>query len=133
LIRRIAALERRTKVLVHSSPEITWNLDPDQIEQVLINLIRNAADAALETRGEVSVSWTVENQWVEVAIDDTGYGISNAANLFVPFFTTKPGGTGVGLVLSRQIAEAHRGSLMLENRVPKGCRAILRIGVRPPK
>jgi signal transduction histidine kinase len=119
-------------VVVHPSQEIKWYLDPDQIEQVLINLIRNATDAAIETGGEVSVGWNAQNQVLEVAIDDTGHGVTNAANLFVPFFTTKPGGTGIGLVLSRQIAEAHQGSLTLENRIPPehGCRAILRLPSR---
>jgi signal transduction histidine kinase len=67
---------------------------------------------------------------VEIAIRDDGPGISNTTNLFVPFFTTKPGGSGIGLVLSRQIAEAHGGSLMLENREDRvGCVARLRLPV----
>jgi nitrogen fixation/metabolism regulation signal transduction histidine kinase len=134
LIRRVAALETRIKVVVRASQEINWYLDPDQIEQVLINLIRNATDAAIETGGEVSVGWYAQNQVLEVTVDDTGHGVTNGANLFVPFFTTKPGGTGIGLVLSRQIAEAHQGSLMLENRIPPeyGCRAMLRLPARVP-
>jgi two-component system nitrogen regulation sensor histidine kinase NtrY len=129
LVRRLAVLETRLKISINPSDEVSLLLDPDQIEQVLINLIRNATDAAMETRGSVSVGWIVQNQVVEVYIDDTGPGLTNSGNLFVPFFTTKPGGSGIGLVLSRQIAEAHHGSLILENRTPPdiGCRAILRL------
>jgi signal transduction histidine kinase len=65
---------------------------------------------------------------MELWVEDEGPGLSNTGNLFVPFFTTKPGGSGIGLVLSRQIAEAHGGSLVLENRTDRqGCRASLRL------
>ena len=87
--------------------------DPDQLEQLLINLLRNAVDAALETGGGVRVGWTRQRAAVEIWVEDEGPGLSNTANLFVPFFTTKPAGSGIGLVLSRQIAEAHGGSLVL--------------------
>jgi signal transduction histidine kinase len=95
---------------------------------VLINLLRNAADASLSTGGGVEIEWTRNGAHVEVMIEDEGPGISNTTNLFVPFFTTKPGGSGIGLVLSRQIAEAHGGSLTLENRQDRtGCLARLRL------
>jgi two-component system nitrogen regulation sensor histidine kinase NtrY len=130
LIRRTAALETRLPVFVEKGPEVTIEGDADQIEQLLINLIRNAVDAALLTGGMVGVGWRADGTHVEVRVEDEGTGLSNTDNLFVPFYTTKPGGTGIGLALSRQIAEAHGGSLTLENRAPDpGCEALLRLPV----
>jgi signal transduction histidine kinase len=104
------------------------NLDPDQIEQALINLIKNAVDAVTETHGQVHIRWTLDRRNLEIEVLDEGTGLSNTTNLFVPFFTTKPGGNGIGLVLSRQIAEAHGGTLIVENRKDRsGCRALLRL------
>ena len=102
------------------------------MDQLLINLVRNAVDAAAETRGGVVLSWSGSASHVEVWVEDEGPGLAATANLFVPFFTTKPTGSGIGLVLSRQIAEAHRGSLTLENRTDtRGCRARLRLPRAP--
>ena len=130
LIRRTAALETRLPVYVEKGPEVTIEGDADQIEQLLINLIRNAVDAALLTGGGVGVGWRMDSAHVEVRVEDEGTGLSNTDNLFVPFYTTKPGGTGIGLALSRQIAEAHGGTLTLENRTPEpGCEALLRLPV----
>jgi two-component system, NtrC family, nitrogen regulation sensor histidine kinase NtrY len=120
LVRRVAELETRVRVQVVDGPPVTISADRDQLEQLLINLIRNAAEAGLEIGGEVLVKWSLERSRVQLSILDDGPGLSNTSNLFVPFFTTKPGGSGIGLVLSRQIAEAHGGSLTLENR--HGCR-----------
>jgi nitrogen fixation/metabolism regulation signal transduction histidine kinase len=116
LVRGAAALEPRIAVEILPSPQIKVNLDPDQVQQALINLIRNAVDASLETSGGVRIRWTTNGTEIDVIIQDDGPGISNPANLFVPFFTTKHGGSGIGLVLSRQIAEAHGGNLTLANR-----------------
>lgn len=115
-IRRVAGLENRLPVSLIPGPEMTIQADPDQLDQLLINLVRNAADASLETGGSVRVSWSKNGSSLEVRVEDDGLGISNPSNLFVPFFTTKPGGTGIGLVLSRQIAEGHGGSLTLASR-----------------
>jgi len=127
-IRRVAGLETRLPVTVAPGPDLTVPADVDQLEQLLINLVRNACDAALETKGGVNIRWAkVSSQW-EACIEDEGPGLSNTANLFVPFFTTKPGGSGIGLVISRQIAEAHGGSLLIENRKDRsGCIARLRL------
>jgi len=128
LVRRVAGVETRLAVRIHAGPDLTIRADPDQLEQLLINLLHNAVDAALETGGGVTIGWTRDGRMLDLSIDDEGAGLPNASNLFVPFFTTKPGGSGIGLVLSRQIAEAHGGSLTLENRVGhQGCRAHLRL------
>jgi len=104
--------------------------DGDQLDQLLINLVRNAVDAALETSGGVRVRWSRNNGSFALVVEDDGPGLASSANLFVPFFTTKPQGSGIGLVLSRQIAEAHGGSLTLENRARgHGCVATLRLGL----
>jgi two-component system nitrogen regulation sensor histidine kinase NtrY len=130
LVHRVVGLETRMSVALHPGPEFTIQADADQIEQLLINLIRNAVDAALDTNGRVGVFWQHVGSYVDIVIQDDGPGLSNTANLFVPFFTTKPGGSGIGLVLSRQIAEAHGGSLTLENREnASGCEARLRLRV----
>jgi two-component system, NtrC family, nitrogen regulation sensor histidine kinase NtrY len=100
------------------------------LEQLLINLVRNAVDAAMETGGGVQMNWKKNGSFLEILVEDEGPGISSTSNLFVPFFTTKQGGSGIGLVLSRQIAEAHGGSLTLENRRDaQGCEAQLRIPI----
>jgi nitrogen fixation/metabolism regulation signal transduction histidine kinase len=137
LIRRIVALENRLPVYVEKGAAVTLQADADQLEQLLINLVRNAVDAALESTGGVGgvggvgIGWRVADGQVEVRIEDEGLGISNPENLFVPFYTTKPDGTGIGLALSRQIAEAHGGTLTLENRQPgPGCEAVLRLPLR---
>jgi signal transduction histidine kinase len=128
VVRRVVGLENRTPIVLAPGPDLTVRADPDQLEQLLINLLRNAVDAAIETGGGVSVGWTHYADQLEVCIRDEGPGLSNTSNLFVPFFTTKPTGSGIGLVLSRQIAEAHGGSLTLANRKDRaGCEARLRL------
>jgi signal transduction histidine kinase len=129
-IARTVSLEQRLSVSVVPGPRLIISADGDQLDQLLINLLRNATDAALETHGGVRVGWTRSADLIEVFVEDDGPGLSNTANLFVPFFTTKPGGSGIGLVLSRQIAEAHGGSLALVNRADShGCRARLRLPI----
>jgi two-component system nitrogen regulation sensor histidine kinase NtrY len=126
LMRRVVGLETRIPPRLATGPEMVIQADSDQIEQLLINVIRNAVDASLETGGGVNVGWRRDNSSLVVWVRDEGHGLSNTANLFVPFFTTKPGGSGIGLVLSRQIAEAHGGELTLRNvSAGRGCEARL--------
>ncbi len=134
LVRRIIALETRLPCVMVEGPDIAVRADNDQLEQVLINLVKNAVDASLEAGWKsheklVEVGWQVQTpaggaSQLEIWVADRGPGLASTANLFVPFFTTKPGGSGIGLVLARQIVEGHGGSLTLTNREPgPGCEA----------
>jgi two-component system, NtrC family, nitrogen regulation sensor histidine kinase NtrY len=127
-ITRVAKLETRVKLKLEEGPDVTISGDADQLEHLLINLVHNAADAVLDGGKCASVGWARQDSQLHVWVIDDGPGIQNPANVFVPFFTTKPGGTGIGLALSRQIAEAHGGTLTLENRRDaRGCEARLRL------
>ena len=133
LIERVAGLETRLHVDITAGPDLTLPLDPDLIEQMLINLVRNAVDASLEqaqssqagtepSPPQVSMRWEQYDRKVALMVEDNGIGLLNPSNAFVPFYTTKPGGSGIGLVLSQQIAEAHGGSIELANRQgARGC------------
>ncbi len=168
MIERVVFLETRMAVTISRGPDVTLMVDSDQIEQMLINLLRNAVEAALEeTQGQtgrspvfpsqpgnaesnpdqdqpavqgtaangvehrkpqVTLSWALQDQSVEITIDDNGLGLLNPSNAFVPFYTTKPAGSGIGLALSRQIVEAHGGSIELSNLNGKrGCRVRVRL------
>ncbi|MDE3130725.1 MAG: PAS domain S-box protein, partial [Acidobacteriota bacterium] len=125
-VTRVAQLETRLPVEVRPGPDVELLADGDQLDQLLINLVRNAVDAALETGGGVRVTWSRQGTRFELVVQDDGPGLPHTTNLFVPFFTTKPGGTGIGLVLSQQIAEAHGGSVALVDRTDgRGCEARL--------
>jgi two-component system, NtrC family, nitrogen regulation sensor histidine kinase NtrY len=139
LVRRVAAVETRIDVTIIPGPDITLMADSDQLEQMLINLLRNAAEAMLEppTSGlspnghpiggensvpQITCTWKLAGRDVVLSIEDNGPGLMNPGNVFVPFYTTKPRGSGIGLVLSRQICEAHGGRIELSNRASgRGC------------
>lgn len=121
-VRRVVSLETRLPVEIVGGPTVMIRADGDQLDQALINLVENGVEAALETGGGVRVGWDVGPAFVDLYVEDDGPGLAQTTNLFVPFFTTKPKGSGIGLALSRQIAEAHGGSLGLENRSDRsGC------------
>lgn len=148
IVERVAFLETRLPVTVCRGPDVALMVDSDQIEQMLINLVRNAVEAAFELREgndnssdyengcdpstpQVMLSWKMEGHNVVITIDDNGPGLLNPSNAFVPFYTTKPAGSGIGLALSRQIAEAHGGSIGISNLNGKrGCqvRVVLPLG-----
>jgi nitrogen fixation/metabolism regulation signal transduction histidine kinase len=131
LVTRVAVLETRLQIKVVDGPEVFLMADSDQLEQMLINIFRNATEAALEqaqgngkapSHPEVIVGWQILEKDVVLTIEDNGPGLLNPANTFVPFYTTKPAGSGIGLVLSREIVEAHGGSIALSNRAQqRGC------------
>lgn len=129
LIERIAALEQRLPVQIDPGPRIVLNADPDQLEQMLINLMGNAVDASMAKDGQpVRATWKTVGTSMLISIEDRGQGIANTENLFVPFYTTKPTGSGVGLVLAQQIARAHGGEIQLANREDgDGARATIRL------
>ena len=125
LLRRLATLETRVPVAVEAGQEVDVHADPDQVAQAVINLLRNGAEAALENvqrAPALALTWQVEAAAVAICIRDSGLGIANASNLFVPFYTTKEQGTGTGLVLVKQIAEAHAGTISLANHADGGRR-----------
>ncbi len=129
LMERVTLLEQRLPVQLDPGPSVTLEADPDQLEQMLINLLANAVDASLANGGQpVRASWASADASVQIAIEDRGLGIANPENLFVPFYTTKSAGSGIGLVLAQQIARAHGGEIKLVNREDgEGARAIVRL------
>lgn len=135
VIRNVATLESRVMVTVQGGPPATVNMDPDQMEHALINLTKNAAEAVLARTWTkpacgpaVAISWETIGADLTILVRDQGVGISQTENLFVPFYTTKQTGFGIGLILSRQIIENHGGQLAMHNRTDtQGCDVIIRI------
>jgi len=134
LLERVVHLERRLPVQLELGPSVVLNADADQLEQMFINLLANAVDASMANGAQpVRISWRLAGPAALVAIEDRGMGIANAENLFVPFYTTKPAGSGVGLALAQQIARAHGGEIRLVNREDgPGARATIRLSLVQP-
>lgn len=127
-VERVVRLETRLAVTLAAGPPVKIRADRDQLDQLLINLVTNAVDASLETGGGVEIGWEKQAGRLELWVRDEGPGLADTGNLFVPFFTTKTAGSGIGLVLSRQIAEGHGGTVTLESRTPgPGCEARVRL------
>ncbi len=125
---RVVKLETRMVITILPGPDIKVEADGGQLDQLLINLIKNAVDAALIASGGVTIRWQIVGASLEMCVEDEGPGLANIDNLFVPFYTTKPEGAGIGLILSRQIAETHGGALAIVNRTDgSGCRASVRL------
>jgi nitrogen fixation/metabolism regulation signal transduction histidine kinase len=136
VVSAVLPLETRLAVELQPGPETLVMADPDQLQQLLINLIRNAVEAARslsENPPRVLVTWSKTATQAVLQIVDSGPGLLNPSNLFVPFYTTKPEGSGIGLVLAQQIASAHKGSITLTNNpAPPGCTAELRLPLKQP-
>lgn len=134
VIADVAALESRLVVEVVPGPSVCVLVDQAQFEQALINLISNAVESVLSipeqlpSREAVTVTWQVTGEDLEIFVRDEGVGLLDTDNLFVPFYTTKETGSGIGLILSRQIIEAHRGQLVIRNREDRpGCEVFIKI------
>ena len=134
LLERVVLLEQRLPVQLETGPPVVLHADPDQLEQMFINLLANAVDASLANGAQpVRTTWRIADSVLLVAIEDRGMGIANTENLFVPFYTTKPAGSGVGLALAQQIARAHGGEISLLNREDgEGARATIRLPLAQP-
>ncbi len=125
-VRRVVPLDARCPVYIVGKQAVEILADGPLLEQALLNLVRNAIDASVTRQGAVTIDWQADEQSAILSIVDEGGGVSNPDNLFVPLFSTKPGGSGTGLVLARNIVEAHGGELRLDNR-PQAWGCVARI------
>ena len=124
MINKVCALLKETTIEIETADDVIIDIDPLQMEQVMINLLKNAVEAMAHTnpRGRIYIAWTVKEAMFQLTLCDEGCGISNLDNMFVPFYSTKKHGTGIGLVLCRQIIEAHDGRITITNQTnAPGC------------
>ncbi len=130
LMQRVFSLNALPNVSLEDGEDCVLNADEAQIEQLIINVLKNAIEASNETKGSVQGGWLANKDNVTIWIQDEGTGLANTENVFVPFFTTKSTGTGIGLAISRQIVEAHLGSIKIENREDRsGCKVTVRLPI----
>lgn len=128
---RVIRFEPSFNIDLQPGPDINILGDEGQLYQVIINLLKNAVEASASTNGKVSATWRTNDESIYIRIIDEGQGLANEDNLFVPFFSTKRSGSGIGLALSRQIVEAHKGRIALENRIERnGCIATVTLPIK---
>jgi len=134
LVTALADGRRITLAYAPAAAELHVKGDPVQLQQVVLNLIINALDAVSEAdmkKREVSVSTGRAGSYAEIRIADTGSGIAvgDLANIFNPFFTTKPQGMGMGLAIVKTIVEAHHGTIAAENQPSGGALFTIRLPI----
>jgi nitrogen fixation/metabolism regulation signal transduction histidine kinase len=130
LVESVTPLFNEREILRQSDAEIILQADPVQMKQVLINIFKNADEAMPDSAGVITIEWSMRNQRLLIKITDEGSGIGNPDNLFVPLYTTKEHGSGLGLVLCRQVVEAHDGNLTISNRADaRGCEVMIELPV----
>ncbi|WP_245875047.1 sensor histidine kinase [Pseudomonas frederiksbergensis] len=133
LVAELPLLFSHRVITLNGPRPLMASLDRVQIHQLLINLIKNADESMGSSADSIDIEWAEEKGRLLITILDRGVGLTNPKNLFVPFYTTKPNGTGIGLILCRQIAESHGGYLSLENRYEQtGCKVTINLPLQSP-
>lgn len=113
-----------------SGEPLEIDVDVLQLEQTLINLVKNAIEASVEG-AEIELCWQTSGDMVQLKVIDNGSGMQNSDNLFTPYYTTKPTGSGVGLVFCQQVVEAHGGFITVANRLnAQGCEVTISLPIR---
>ena len=111
-------------------PDLKIKIDQELIEQVLINLIKNAIQALKEeTEKNILLSaFLKDNKHIIISVKDNGPGIDEEAQskIFIPFYTTKKSGSGIGLSLSKQIMRQHLGTISVKSKLNEGTEFVLR-------
>lgn len=120
MLNKLTLLFPQCEFTIDKSIDIQLTVDKKQLEQVFINLFKNAIDAMSSFEQKlIVITYRQDSQWQQIMITDCGSGVANVENLFVPFYTTKPNGSGIGLALCRQIMFGHNGQIKLTNNINK--------------
>lgn len=120
--------------IVLKGEALQFTADVAQFQQLMINLVKNAVEAqeSSEPSGQITMSWQQEGRFACISVADEGQGVQNPENLFVPLYSTKKQGQGIGLVLCKEIVEAHGGSISLANRRDRqGCVVLVKLPLAP--